>query len=176
MFNLLFVVESTGNSVIKWDLVNIGKCEYADELGDVIPNCSFVDGSITCGTAAPVNCGITLSSASGTNSQSICQGPAITNITYATTSATGATVTGLPAGVTGVWASNAVTISGTPTATGTFNYTVTLTGCNGGTSTATGTIVVTAPPSAGTLSGNQSICVTGTTAFASTISGGTWSS
>ena len=176
MFNLRFVIESTGNSVIKWDLVNIGNCEYADEVGDVIPNCSFVDGSVTCGTVVPVNCGITLSSASGTNSQTICQGFAITNITYATTSATGATVTGLPAGVTGVWASNAVTISGIPTAAGTFNYTVTLTGCTGGTSTATGTIVVTAPPTAGALSGNQSICVTGTTAFASTVSGGSWSS
>ncbi|MFM8787885.1 MAG: hypothetical protein ACKOFE_09565, partial [Bacteroidota bacterium] len=176
MFNLRFVVESTGNSVIKWDLVNTGNCEYADELGDVIPNCSFVDGSITCGSASPVNCGITLSSVSGTNSQSICQGSAITNITYATTSATGATVTGLPAGVTGVWASNAVTISGTPTATGTFNYTVTLTGCNGGTSTATGTITVAAPTSAGTLSGTQSICIAGNTTFASTVSGGSWSS
>ncbi len=42
--------------------------------------------------------------------------------------ATGATFSGLPAGVTGTWASNVVTISGTPTASGTFNYTVTLTG------------------------------------------------
>ncbi|MFM8838633.1 MAG: cohesin domain-containing protein, partial [Bacteroidota bacterium] len=139
MFNLRFVVVATGNSSVKWDVATPGNCEYADELADVIPNCSFVDGSVTCGTAVPV-CGITLSSASGTNSQSICQGSAITNITYATTAATGATVTGLPAGVTGVWASNAVTISGTPTAAGTFNYTVTLTGCTGGTSTATGTI------------------------------------
>ncbi|MFM7588834.1 MAG: Ig domain-containing protein, partial [Bacteroidota bacterium] len=62
MFNLRFVIESTGNSVIKWDLVNIGNCEYADEVGNVIPNCSFVDGSVTCGTAAPVNCGMILSS------------------------------------------------------------------------------------------------------------------
>jgi len=176
MFNLRFVVESTGNSVIKWDLVNPGNCEYADELADVIPNCSFVDGSITCGGSTPANCGISLSSAAGTTSQSLCQGTAITAITYNTVSATGATVTGLPAGVTGVWASNAVTISGIPTAAGTFNYTVTLTGCTGGTSTATGTIVVTAPPTAGALSGNQSICVTGTTAFASTVSGGSWSS
>jgi len=176
MFNLRFVVESTGNSVIKWDLVNPGNCEYADEIADVIPNCSFVDGSITCGSAAPVNCGITHTSAAGTNSQSICQGSAITNITYATTAATGATVTGLPAGVTGFWASNAVTISGTPTATGTFNYTVTLSGCTGGTSTATGTITVAAPTSTGTLSGTQSICIAGTTTFASTVSGGSWSS
>nr|MBM3932098.1 hypothetical protein [Sphingomonadales bacterium] len=176
MFNLRFVVVATGNSSVKWDLATAGNCEYADELADVIPNCSFVDGSITCGSAAPVNCGITLSSASGTNSQSICQGSTITNITYATTAATGATVSGLPSGVTGVWASNAVTISGTPTVAGTFNYTVTLSGCTGGTSTATGTITVAAPASAGTLSGTQSICVNGTTTFTSTVSGGSWTS
>ena len=175
MFNLRFVVVSTGNSSVKWDLATAGNCEYADEIADVIPNCSFVDGSITCGSAVPV-CDITLTSASGTNSQSICQGSAITNITYATTAATGATVTGLPAGVTGVWASNAVTISGTSTAAGTFNYTVTLTGCTGGTSTATGTITVAAPATAGTLSGTQEICTNGTTTFASTVSGGSWSS
>ena len=43
---------------------------------------------------------------------------------------------------TGNWAANVVTISGTPTASGTFNYTVTSTGgC--GTITATGSITVT---------------------------------
>ncbi|MBU6191785.1 MAG: hypothetical protein KGQ39_01230, partial [Bacteroidetes bacterium] len=145
MFNLRFVVVATGNSSVKWDLATPGNCEYADELADVIPNCDFINGNVTCGGTPPANCGITLSSASGTNSQSICQGSAITNITYATTAATGATVTGLPAGVAGVWASNAVTISGTPTAAGIFNYTVTLSGCTGGTSTATGTITVAAP-------------------------------
>ncbi len=86
---------------------------------------------------------VTLTSAVGTNSQTLCINTAITNITYATTGATGATVTGLPAGVTGTWASNVVTINGTPTASGTFNYTVTLTGgC--GNITASGTITVTA--------------------------------
>ena len=88
---------------------------------------------------------ITLSSAVGTDNQTVCEGDAITNITYTTTGATGATVTGLPAGVTGSFSSNTVTISGTPTATGTFNYTVTLTGgC--GTITETGTIIINAKP------------------------------
>ena len=91
-------------------------------------------------TVTPANT-ITLSSAAGTDAQTVCVNTAITNITYATTGATGATFSGLPAGVTGAWAANVVTISGTPTASGTFNYTVTLTGgC--GTITATGTITV----------------------------------
>ena len=73
----------------------------------------------------------TLSSASGSDAQSICQNTAITTIRYSTTNASGATFSGLPAGVTGSYASNVVTISGTPTGTGTFNYTVTLAGsCN----------------------------------------------
>ena len=86
---------------------------------------------------------IALSSAAGTDAQTVCINTAITNITYATTGATGATVTGLPAGVTGTWLANVVTISGTPTASGPFTYTVTLTGgC--GVITTTGTITVTA--------------------------------
>jgi hypothetical protein len=72
-----------------------------------------------------------LSSAAGTNNQSICNSTPITNITYATTGATGATVTGLPQGVQGSWNNNVVTISGTPSQAGTFTYEVTLTGgCN----------------------------------------------
>ncbi|MFN8294014.1 MAG: hypothetical protein U0T72_09845 [Chitinophagales bacterium] len=38
----------------------------------------------------------------------------------------------MPSGVTGSWSANVATISGTPTASGTFNYTVTMTGgCTG---------------------------------------------
>ena len=86
---------------------------------------------------------ITLSSAAGTNAQTVCINDPITNITYTTTGATGATFSGLPAGVTGGFAANTVTISGTPTAAGPFSYTVTLTGgCGAG--TANGTINVTA--------------------------------
>ena len=50
---------------------------------------------------------------------------------------------GLPAGVTGSWSTNVATISGTPTASGTFNYTVTMSGgCTGGTNTASGSVIV----------------------------------
>ncbi|MFM7588022.1 MAG: cohesin domain-containing protein, partial [Bacteroidota bacterium] len=132
MFNLRFKVLSTGSSTVKWDLATSGNCEYTDEYADVIPNCSFVNGSITCGSALPV-CGITLSSATGTNGQTVSVNTAITNITYTTTGATGATVIGLPTGVSVSWASNTVTISGRPSTTGLFNYIVTMTGgCTGG--------------------------------------------
>jgi uncharacterized protein (TIGR02145 family) len=73
---------------------------------------------------------------------------ALTNITIATTGATGIDTTnsGLPAGVTASWLANVITISGTPTAVGTFNYTFSLTGGCGSVN-ATGTITVTAAPS-----------------------------
>ncbi|MDX9930441.1 MAG: gliding motility-associated C-terminal domain-containing protein [Bacteroidales bacterium] len=83
----------------------------------------------------------TISLTSANDNQTVCIGTPIVNITYATTGATDATVTGLPLGVTGSWASDVVTISGTPTEPGSFTYTVTLLGgC--GTVTTTGTLIV----------------------------------
>ena len=103
-------------------------------------------------TVTPANT-ITLTSGVGTNNQTVCNGTAITNITYSTTGATGATVTGLPTGVTGSWSGGVVTISGTPSATGAFGYTVTLTGgC--GTTTANGTINVNALPITSVITGS----------------------
>ena len=105
---------------------------------------------------------ITLTSSAGTDAQTACINLPITNITYSTTGATNATVTGLPNGVTGVWANNIFTISGTATQTGTFSYTINLTGgC--GTVTKTGIVVVspsntiTRTSSAGTDA--QTICI-----------------
>ncbi|MEL1249043.1 beta strand repeat-containing protein, partial [Flavobacterium helocola] len=94
--------------------------------------------------------------AAGT-SQTVCINSAITNITLATTGATGATFAGLPAGVTGSWAGNVATISGTPTASGTFNYTVTTTGgCPPATTTGTITVTPLNTIAAGT---SQTVCV-----------------
>ncbi|MGX7667936.1 choice-of-anchor J domain-containing protein, partial [Flavobacterium pedocola] len=100
---------------------------------------------------------IALSSAVGTDAQTVCQNTGITSITYAVSNATGATVTGLPAGVTGTFAAGVFTISGAPTATGTFNYTVTTSGGCAPDATATGTITVNELPTA-TISGNATIC------------------
>jgi len=87
---------------------------------------------------------IVLSSAAGTNAQTVCDGAAITPVKYSTTGATGATVTGLPAGITSSWNADVVTISGKSTATGNYTYMVVLTG-GSGSGTATGTITVNAP-------------------------------
>ncbi|MES2430603.1 MAG: gliding motility-associated C-terminal domain-containing protein [Bacteroidota bacterium] len=62
-------------------------------------------------------------------------------------------------------------------AAGTVTMTYTVTGTNGCSNvTATRTVTVTDPPSAGTLSGSQNICIGGSTTFSSTISGGAWTS
>jgi len=95
-----------------------------------------------CNNTAPAfttNNSITLTSAAGTDAQTVCGGTFITPITYATTGATGATFIGLPAGVTGSWNAGAVTIGGAPTTSG--NYIVVLTG-GSGTGMAIGTITV----------------------------------
>ncbi|MBC6366278.1 Ig-like domain-containing protein, partial [Algoriphagus sp. AK58] len=64
-------------------------------------------------------------------------------------------------------------VTGVAAGTATINYTVPGTGgCAD--ATATRTVTVTAPPSAGTLGGDQAVCIGGTSTFASTIPGGTW--
>ena len=81
------------------------------------------------------------------STQNVCINTAITNITHITTGATGISndgvsgANGLPAGVSATFASNTITISGTPTAAGTFNYSVPLTGGCGNVN-ATGKITV----------------------------------
>jgi hypothetical protein len=72
----------------------------------------------------------------------LCENTALTDITIATTGATGiGTATGLPNGVTASWSADEVTITGNPSQVGIFNYSVPLTGgC--GTVNATGSITV----------------------------------
>jgi hypothetical protein len=114
-------------------------------------------GSVNATGIITVTAANTVSAAS--SSPTLCISTAMTAITHSTTGATGrGTATGLPSGVTATWSSNVLTISGTPTQSGTFNYSVPLTGgCV--TSPATGTIIVTANMTAGTSPANPNICV-----------------
>lgn len=110
------------------------------------------------------NTTLAISSATGSNAQTRCINVAIANISYAVTNGTGATVTGLPAGVTGVYNNGVFTISGTPTITGTFNYTInTIGGC--APATAIGSITVTPNTTIALTSATgthqQAICING---------------
>ena len=89
--------------------------------------------------------------------------------------ATAATWSGGAGSWTNASNSNTATYTAGASETGTITLTLTATGgC--ATVTDTKTITVTAAPSAGSLSGTQGVCVSGSTTFSSTVSGGTWSS
>ncbi|NBW43235.1 MAG: hypothetical protein EBR29_05370, partial [Sphingobacteriia bacterium] len=148
---------SAGTATMTYTVTGTGGCANATATRTV--------------TVTPNNT-ISLSSAAGTNTQTLTIGAAISNITYSTTGASGASFSGLPAGVTWTWATNTATISGTPTASGTYNYIVTMTGgCTNGTNTATGTITVNAPagPNIATTLGSVSGCVGDTVVVPVTI-------
>ena len=110
---------------------------------------------------------LTQTSAIGTESQVLCEGASILDITYTFSGgATGATVTGLPAGVTFVVNGNQITISGTPigpfTSTTVFPFSVESlgSGCNesilNGTITIGPSVEIIIDPTGG--SDNQVIC------------------
>jgi hypothetical protein len=100
----------------------------------------------------------TVSPASST--PTVCINTALTNITHTSTNATAiGAATGLPAGVTAAWAGNMITISGTPTASGTFNYSIPLTGGCGSPLSATGTITVRVANTAAVASSTPTLCI-----------------
>jgi autotransporter-associated beta strand protein len=121
-----------------------------------IPLTGGCDGVQATGTIT-VNLANAVSAASST--PSLCVNTVLTNITHTTTGATGiGTATGLPAGVTATWASNVITISGTPTKEGIFNYSIPLNGgCNN--VSARGTITVTLSNTAGIASSSPTVCI-----------------
>jgi hypothetical protein len=130
-------------------------------------SCESVSRFTVAVTVTPTN-----TAGAASSSPTLCINTALTAITHATTGATGiGTATGLPAGVTAAWASNVITISGTPTVAGTFNYSIPLTGgC--GTVNATGTIIVDPASVGGTVAGSATVCTT-TNSTTLTLSGNT---
>ena len=114
-----------------------------------------IQQNIATGSASVTSNTISLTSASGTDAQTVNQNANIRDITYATTGSTGASFSGLPSGISGVWLSNVITISGAPIIITNANYTISLTGgC--GSITASGSINSLNPSL-----GNSTIVVTG---------------
>jgi gliding motility-associated-like protein len=118
------------------------------------------DGITTCTDSVRVNVTPLNTASAASSSLPICINvPIGPSITHTTTGATGiGAATGLPPGVTASWATNTITISGTPTASGTFSYSIPLTGgC--GTVSATGTITVRAVNTVSVASSTPSLCI-----------------
>lgn len=128
------------------------------------------------------------SSGTASSTPTLCINTALTAITHTTTGATGISnsgvsgANGLPTGVSASWTSNSITITGAPSVSGTFNYSIPLTGgC--GTVSANGTITVIALPASAGSNGSLSVCSTTTLTTAmlfaaltgSPAAGGTWS-
>jgi gliding motility-associated-like protein len=141
----------TSTGVFNYSIPVTGGCAPINALGTITVN--------------PTN---TVSAASSL--PTVCIGTAIPNVTFTTSGATGIGVSsGLPNGVTASWFNNIITVFGTPTAAGTYNFTIPLTGGCGSVD-ATGTITVIALPiisltSSGPFTCNAtdgSITVTGT--------------
>lgn len=148
------------------------------------PNASYTVTGLQAGTNYDIyyraNCGSSTSAWSLTSNFStpnsvsaasstptLCQGTVLTSITHNTQGATGiGTATGLPSGVTAAWSSNIITISGIPTVSGVFSYSIPLTG-GFGSLNATGTITVLEAPIAPTATSPQVFCETANATIAS---------
>lgn len=103
----------------------------------------------------------TITLTSGSASPTVCMSSLMTSTVYTIGgSGTGASITSgsLPASVTGVFNGSTFTISGTPSATGNFPYTVTTSGSSCANPSASGSITVNPLPTAVTVSGAGTFC------------------
>jgi uncharacterized protein YjdB len=146
----VLTANSAGTTTVKYTVTGTGGCSNAESTFALTVN-------------APVSAG----SLSG--NQNVCIG----NTTVFSASVGGGTWASSDTAIATVDASGVVT----GVAAGLANITYTVTGtppCSD--AVASRTVTVSAPPSAGTLSGTQALCTGTTTTFSSTVSGGSWSS
>lgn len=122
---------------------------FSYTLAPIYPTVGTTSGSCSGPGSFNGSFSVTPNNTVGTiSSSTFCQDSALpAGVTQATTGATGiGTPTGLPTGVTAAWAGNQITFSGTPTVSGSFPYSIPLTGgC--GTINATGTLTINETPS-----------------------------
>lgn len=144
--NLTYTIPATGGNNYSLRFVSVTSAGGSASVGNFLDAVSVT--SVEC-SSLPTSGVVSLTPTtnlvltSNNNSQIVCINTAIANIAYTATDATSVTLTGLPAGTNGVFDSGtgAFTISGSPSESGTFNFTLTATGtCN--TVNLTGTITV----------------------------------
>ncbi|WP_318350657.1 Ig-like domain-containing protein [Aquipluma nitroreducens] len=134
--------------------------EVEDYTVNIAPAC--VDGTLS------------LTSNTGTDAQTVCINTLITSITYAVGGgASGATVTGLPSGVTSSFNAGIVTISGSPGANSTYRITTSGTISPCAEASITGSITVNPLPSVSSATVSpSSVCGAGQVTFSATASSG----
>ncbi len=141
-----FSVTTTTTIYVRIENIGNAICADANQYFDLVIQCD------------PATCQLNLTSAAATTNQNICFGNAIQAITYGFGgTATNLTVTGLPTGLVTNINAGVLTISGTPTQTGTFNYTVTTEGCATN-SSLQGTLTINASPSVSGLTAITPVC------------------
>lgn len=205
----------SGNSNYVWSVPGTAGTDYTITSGGIGTGSNFVtltwlssgtktvtvnySNSTGCTSTSAASNSITVNpdrtaSASSIANPKVCINNTLTSYTHTTTQATGIAnpgdatgVNGLPIGVSATWAGGVITISGTPTVPGIFNYSIPLIGgC--GTIAATGTLEVVpdfaltsvrsvAPSAAGgnaqiTLTGNPTFLPNGTYTVTYSLSGG----
>ncbi len=163
--NVSYVVPTTAgvNYTVRFiSIATFGNNPTVGNFLDAITISSTECSSLPATGVVSVSPDSTITLTSGSDNQTVCINNAIETIVYTTTDATDATVTGLPAGVNGAYdsASGTFTISGTPTESGVFNFTVT-TVANCAVATANGTITVNPTVTLALSSGsdNQTLCI-----------------
>ena len=134
-------------------------------VATIVVTPTFTNGSKSCAgptktftiTVNPIHY-IALNSDISTKNQTICSNSSITNIQYTISGgATNVNVVGLPSGVLYNLSGNIVTISGTPTVSGTYSYSITTTGNSCTAANTTGTITINSI-SAGSIGTSQTLC------------------
>jgi hypothetical protein len=164
-----FNVQAGNNDEFTYTFSNLTPGNYFIASRYKLPCSNYLYGGYNSGGGGPwngttnVNATLTVTvgntAGAASSSPTVCINSVMPNVTHTTTGATGiGTATGLPAGVTASWSSNTITISGTPTASGTFNYSIPLTGGCGSVN-ATGTITVRANNTAGAASSSPTVCI-----------------
>lgn len=100
-----------------------------------------------------------IASTSGDKDQTLCISTPITNIVFTISgTASNATVSGLPAGLTMIRSGQQFIISGSPSISGSFTYTVTTSGTCTQTATISGTLNITPAAVGGSITSNSSAC------------------
>ncbi len=162
-------LDATSSETIDWYLVAIGGSPlstsavladgitYYAEARNTTTGC-VSSGRLAVSVSTLPNTTITLSSAIGTDYQTLCENTSIDDITYNVNNATGVSITAgsFPAGVSESYSGGGFTISGTPSEIGVFPYTITATGDCGDVEMS-GTITVKSLPAI-TITDDFAIC------------------